>query len=215
MKARTLPQPDASLVALGVKTMLDTSWPCPPSLIGQPLAIHAGAKFVGNLADPLVNGCHFGEGTRYVTKRDLPLGAVVATCRVAACVPMVSWAPLDGPAVWAAHMIPLPDSGAERMLLLRDARSAAECADRDGPLPAEIDISDQLPYGDFHPGRYAWLLQDVKPTTERCPACWGEREVPVTFMPGNRYQRCPLCNGAGHCPPLPARGRQRVWNWTP
>jgi hypothetical protein len=43
------------------------------------------------------------------------------------------------------------------------------------------EITDQLPYGDFTPGRYAWLLDDVEPVD----------------------------------PPIPARGRQRLWDLLP
>jgi hypothetical protein len=25
------------------------------------------------------------------------------------------------------------------------------------------DVTDQLPFGDFTPGRYAWLLEDITP----------------------------------------------------
>lgn len=42
-----------------------------------------------------------------------------------------------------------------------------------------IDVSDQQPYGDFAPGRWAWLLDHV----EQLPQ------------------------------PVPAKGRQGVWNW--
>lgn len=40
------------------------------------------------------------------------------------------------------------------------------------------DITDQLPIGDFTPGRYAWLLTDITP-----------------------------------CDPVPAKGRQVLWEW--
>jgi hypothetical protein len=45
MKALTLHQPHATLMALGKKPWETRCWQAPPSLIGQPLAIHAGKKF--------------------------------------------------------------------------------------------------------------------------------------------------------------------------
>lgn len=39
----------------------------------------------------------------------------------------------------------------------------------------------QKPYGDYSPGRFAWLLADIKPLPE----------------------------------PIPAKGKQGLWNWTP
>ncbi len=33
------------------------------------------------------------------------------------------------------------------------------------PAVAPGNIEDQRPYGDFTPGRYAWLLEDVRPIT--------------------------------------------------
>lgn len=75
-----------------------------------------------------------------------------------------------------------------------------------------VDVSDQLPYGDFAPGRYAWLLDDVKPTTERCPACWGEGAHPIGE---ERGCWCSVCDGDAACDPIPAKGRQRLWEWMP
>ena len=42
------------------------------------------------------------------------------------------------------------------------------------------DVSDQLPYGDFTPGRFAWLLERPRPLSE--PLVWrgaqGLRRLP-------------------------------------
>jgi hypothetical protein len=35
-------------------------------------------------------------------------------------------------------------------------------------------ITDQLPYGDFRPGRYAWLLTDITPLAEPVPFKGGQ-----------------------------------------
>ena len=48
MKALTLHQPWASLIACGAKRIETRSWPPPKSLIGKRIAIHAG---IGDGAD--------------------------------------------------------------------------------------------------------------------------------------------------------------------
>lgn len=111
----------------------------------------------------------------FVHSEPLPLGAIVATCDLVDVVRMVSWSPLDGPATWAAHMIPAPQfkDDTERFLLLRDHVTGSDALRSDGPLPAEIDATPQLPFGDFAPGRFAWLLDNITPL-----------DVPVPFKGG-------------------------------
>lgn len=169
----------------------------------------------------------------------LPLGAVVASCVLADVVPIMSWSPLDGDPTWAAHMIPDVGSDAPRMILVRDHITGAEALAADGPLPAEIDCTDQLPFGDFSTSpkqRYAWLLEDVRATTDRCPACWGHGAVcidcgyagelptapPPVFHDGCEFGRgfgvwkpCPLCDATRGCDPILAKGRQGLWEWDP
>lgn len=57
-------------------------------------------------------------------------------------------------------------------------------------------ITDQLPFATFTPGWTAAIIVDAKPTTERCPACWG-------VDPGGI---CDCCNGFRTCPPVPWTG---------
>lgn len=72
-------------------------------------------------------------------------------------------------------------------------------------------------------------LGDVAATTERCPWCW--RPDDNRFLPAGvvdtHYEQisneggidwqvlCPVCSGAGRCDPVPVRGRQGLWEWTP
>ena len=79
MKAITLHQPWASLIAHGVKSIETRSWAPPQSLVGQRIAIHAGKNVVG---PQLLNGNTrqaiarlFGEEW----EKDIPKGSVVAT----------------------------------------------------------------------------------------------------------------------------------------
>jgi len=152
MKALTLWQPWASLVAEGVKTIETRSW---KTSYRGPLAIHAsvmGAAWafpgsdvawealaeVYGLRDgyELWHECAAGEGYQqgYITP---PFGSVLATCELLDVVPTEGF-----------------------------------CFSIDDPQPG---------YGDFTPGRYAWLL--------------GE----ITRLPE----------------PVPARGKQGLWEWAP
>jgi hypothetical protein len=73
--------------------------------------------------------------------------------------------------------------------------------------------------------RWALLLDDIKPTTARCPWCWGERcEDPGAYdhwletgdaAAAAALDPCRVCEGEGLCDPVPARGQQAVpWEWT-
>lgn len=191
MKALTIRQPWASLIALGVKHIETRSW---STRYRGPLAIHAGKAWPVPVAEwqvphdrglgPMVERMAMVERmvdpadpvTRRWETLHTPRGAVVAVADLIDVVPMVAWAPLDGPATWAARLT-LPDGTVEGVLL-RDHGDGVESIHRHGPLPADIDVTDQLPYGDFTPGRYAWLLDNIRPID-----------------------------------PVPAKGRQGLWEW--
>ncbi len=207
MKATTEPQPIASLVALGVKTILDK--PRPTKYRGR-IAIHAGkhpVEHCGTVGDVqtyrqacntmLVPGRLCPPSGKYDlleggTWVDLPLGAVIATATLADCVPVVD---VNG------------DECDGTCVVLNGAKAHIDHA---GELRL-TNISDQLPYGDFQPGRWAWLLEDVQPTTTRCPACWGTGER----LAANGLQIVCICGDAGHCAPVPAKGRPGLWEWSP
>lgn len=207
VKAITLAQPHASLVALGVKTMLDTSWPT--DYRGR-LAVHAGARVPSPERGPMfVGDYHVAQGGTWLHGGEhnvrLPFAAIVATCEVLDVVPIV-----------AGNCGPTP--------------RLATCADGALVMVQAIvadtrDVTDQRLYGDFTPGRYAWILGDVQPTTSRCPACWGTGWRCDTHQRGacdectDSHSGCRFCTpvggcgGTGSCPPIPARGRGRLWEW--
>lgn len=133
---------------------------------------------------------------------DLPFGVLLGTARLTDCVPMVD------------H----DDWGGGDALILRPP------LDRDGmgvANPPEVVepwrvVSDQRPYGDFRPGRWAWLLNEITPTTEQCPHCRGRGEFDKgNFGEAHEWEPCPTCRGEGFCDPIPAKGAQRVWYWQP
>ncbi len=79
MKALTLHQPWASLIAHGVKSIETRDWPPPRRLIGQRIAIHAGRKreVSGNLHPESLRAVLDLYGVGWGDR--IPLGAVVAT----------------------------------------------------------------------------------------------------------------------------------------
>jgi len=164
MKAITLHQPWATLIALNVKRIETRSWRAPASLIGQRIAIHAGAtrgvvfnvlkaaaRDLDSDAIALCNALYALD----IEPIDLPLGAIVATATLADCLPMVGPG-RDVPDAWPIEW-PLIEVGDMRgnplVLWPSDGAGSYEAS----------DISDQLPYGDFQPGRWAWMLADITP----------------------------------------------------
>jgi hypothetical protein len=154
VKALTIRQPWATLIADGVKTIETRSW---STRHRGPLAVHAGlTKIAGTdpgMADvyrPLLQPERAG-----MLRRPLALGAVVATAVLADCVPMLVLG--DDGDHHAPHLC--LDSDGEAMLLL-------DHGERDW----ENNAGDQLPFGDFAPGRWAWVLTDVQPFVTPIPA---------------------------------------------
>ena len=184
----TLHQPWASLVALGVKTIETRGW---STNYRGPLAIHAAVRrpdmemledgMAGELFDDSLEclaqwSCterrdFFPE--RIPAPRDrwwlalapnfatesMPLGAVIATCELVEVVPTaeIVWKRGDDGQIgeWARYV---EGTTGEPFAVVRER---------------------QRPYGDFTPGRFAWLLSNIEPLAE----------------------------------PIPATGKQGLWNW--
>ena len=83
MKALTLHQPWASLIAHGVKSIETRSWAPPQSLLGQRIAIHAGKTRVvsGRLHTATLSAILELYGIGWDDR--IPLGAIVATALLA------------------------------------------------------------------------------------------------------------------------------------
>lgn len=139
MKALTLWQPWASLIAIGVKTIETRSWAAPKSLIGQRISIHAAKRPSDTEADFRFDPVLHEHGLCFT---DLPLGAVVATARLVECV----------------QVLKVRDDGTWTIV------------QRDYTGPVRGVVLDQLPYGDFTPGRWAWLLDDIEQLDKPLPA---------------------------------------------
>lgn len=178
MKAITLCQPWASLLvtrqpcycwghlaARGphpmVKRWETRSWPFPPALIGQRIAIHAAARPVRQEWNQEYGPSPWTDGPDWVPRLyedheasnapgnflwvfSGPLGAVVGSCIVTASLPIAD----EEQKLQRPHL-----NVCGKYLTVWD------------PDRNEIDISDQLPYGDWTPSRFAWEVADVRPLT--------------------------------------------------
>lgn len=150
IKALTLWQPYASLIALGIKFIETRSW---STKYRGPLAIHAGLKkpHIDDDAEiwrPLLDPN--GSGMLMVP---VFTGAVVATCELVDVVPIRTLEDDQG----------RRDGSVVDMHLFRGLWLI-----RIGAVMRVIE--DQRPYGDFAPGRFAWILDDIKPLSAPIPA---------------------------------------------
>lgn len=144
MKAITLTQPWATLVAIGAKRIETRSW---STAYRGPLAIHAakGLGPVGGMSG-LWDLCESEPFHSVLRGQDLPMmlpkGAIVATCELVGIAEIMTdclWETVNGK-------------------LLKGGRM---------PLPDEPERS----FGDYTPfGRYAWLLTNIKRLPEPIPA---------------------------------------------
>lgn len=185
MRAITLWQPWASLIAEGVKTIETRPKRAPwSSAIGETIAIHAAFSLEGlrsiefDYEDGWAVGSIPGDESHVfawqridgrlvvqlyvdgVGPFDVPLGAVVATCTLVDVVPMT--APFDPCIDNYGQWIPHVTCGD----VLRYWPT-----DLDEPTPP-VEIEDQRPFGDFAPGRWALLLDNIERLPEPIP-CRG------------------------------------------
>lgn len=167
MKAISLWQPWASLIACGAKPFETRSWAPPRELIGQTIAIHAAKKIdkgAAQFAEELMYGQHSDGGFALADKLEasmkgtpdslmgqfgqalMPIGAVVCTAKLVAAFQLGGLA--EGTAVTASSVV--------RRFVSR-------------PMPECFTVRND-DFGDYAPGRWAWLLQDVRPLNPPAPA---------------------------------------------
>ncbi len=170
MKALTLTQPWATLVALGAKTIETRSW---STTYRGPLAIHAGAGLgpVGGRVElfklcerePFLSALlpQYGHthGHPVIDTHRLPFGAIVAVAELVDCRPQA--ADVD------------PEFNVHYSVGYTGARGQY------------MAVSDQeRAFGDYSPGRYAWLLGAVRPLSEPLPyrGAQGLRTLPADVI---------------------------------
>lgn len=222
-----------------VKRFETRSWPCPPSIIGQRAAFHqahadhgCGDRFGDYVLDWTMTSGFFLRRDGQIAAAPLPLGAIVGSGVITASYRIYDRDSASGASAYGPRIVSVPGY-----------RGSRDCLWLVGAGDRNVDISDQLPYGDWTPGRHAWLIEDAAPTTERCPWCWGtgkswgscdacldRRTKLVDAGPGRPQRRvpcpdcctpdgealpCPACKDVGRCGPIPATGRQGFFEWSP
>lgn len=194
MKALTLYQPWAQLVALGVKSIETRSWSTSyrgplaihaalttkpwrdldaPSLMSERGQVQAVIRGLGAMCDETEDSWWspwIGEDSIWMGDIRLPLGAIVATCT------LVDVVPID-PETYdsSTDFVQIRPMGDEGKSFVR----VVDHHDPDGLARRHTRYLDEAAYGDFTPGRFAWLLSDVVALPE----------------------------------PIPAKGSQRLWEW--
>lgn len=153
MKAITVWQPWASLWACGAKQFETRPW---ATKYRGPIAIHAGLAFDNSFTEEFAKAAHAAlkkslPGFTYM--HELPRGAIIATAELVGCHKMV----------------------------LHGGRGLSSASP--GWLETDRGIYEpdeqELLFGDWTPGRYAWEIANVKMLET----------------------------------PIPAKGKQRLWNW--
>lgn len=165
MKAITLTQPWATLVAIGTKQIETRSW---ATSYRGPLVIHAakgygkgGAKEHKALCgtEPFCSVLNAACERHYAPYRDLkgivehpfmPLGAIVAICELVDCLPTRQQWKGDDDSPW-----------------FTGARKGVGQHYYEVPPPAD---SNERAFGDYSAGRFAWLLANVRPLETPIPA---------------------------------------------
>ena len=140
MKALTLTQPWATLVAIGAKQIETRSW---RTSYRGPVAIHAAKRFPKAAREFNADPVCYRAVQRYSLSKtyslidpSYPLGCVLATCTLLDCCPTESLICLPG-------------------------------VFQDYP---ELDTSQEREFGNFEAGRWAWVLEDVRALPEPIPA---------------------------------------------
>lgn len=159
MKALTLWQPWATLAGSGIKQIETRSWAT--SYRGV-LAIHAAkVERPEEAAVVALSGFYdalwplLGFSTRPMPasiRARLPRGAVVAVSRLVDCLPVI-----------VANDPYEPDTDFCMVRSLDGNRLYHKVGN------TVADMTDQLPYGDFSPGRWAWMLTGITQMDEPIP----------------------------------------------
>ena len=167
MKAITIWQPWATLLACGAKQFETRSW---ATNYRGSIAIHAAAKSINSVIKECFPLGEWNYHPDYEAKRrflnavgfsllepmnELPLGAVIGTAELINC-----WYIVHNPGtnIDVAKHIPI---GAESMTTDKHAPDFSDYI-----VPTETELL----FGDWTPGRYAWELSNVKILDNPIPA---------------------------------------------
>lgn len=129
MKALTIKQPWATLIALGEKRIETRSW---KTSYRGPILIHAG-----NQIDNFI--CHQEPYLKILNEHDiilssdLPTGEIIAKANLVDCIKM------------------------KDLVLSDDGEPIASILEGE-----QVIAYNEFKFGDYTPGRYAWILEDVE-----------------------------------------------------
>ncbi len=213
MKAMTVHAPFGELITYGVKTIETRSRPMSHR---GPIAIHNAKKtLTGGIGG---NWCCTVIDEEWLKGPELWLdespsasmkvypGHVVGSARVTACLPMVG--------CWEGRADSIDDETTDVLWLEGNKDSVIGLVAKVNGT--DTDWTEQLPFGDYQPGRWAIMLEHPAPTTVRCPWCMGDGNDPNTDGVAESPGSCPGCGGACICVPHRAKGQQAMpWNWLP
>lgn len=225
VRVLSLHQPWASLVALGVKTIETRSW---STQYRGHLLIHAAKRrpnfavmkaLIGDNAKAWNAWYSAGLVSDDGETDHMPFGAVVASCRLVNCIPIIADEMLglfdNDPTEWPEPGVNWCASVSEKQYSRNDV-DIWRLVGADHLWARQRTAYDERPFGDYRPGRYAWLLEDVQPTSQRCPRCWGTRKVfgqdPNHPLDMNVALICPCRSGRSD--PVPMKGRQGLFRPT-
>lgn len=160
MRAITLHQPWASLIAIGAKTFETRSFPPPAKLIGQRIAIHAAVRPALRMfqhldehdqqtRDAIIDALLRAEETYMKTWDELPHGAVICTAVLTGAY-QCAWTQTH-----LSSGMPL-------------SHALTHISEHRGPYIGSTLNTD--PFGDYSRGRWAWSLTDVQPLAAPIPA---------------------------------------------
>lgn len=152
MKAISLYQPWATLVAIGEKKIETRSW---RTDYRGPLAIHASKndrycnpKSKDYLCDREPFYSALQHGFRYFGTNILLLGGIVATCNLDTVIKIPHF-PTRYMSSWIFYCI---DAYPQDCVPQKEGETVI-------PIPPD---EPELSFGDYTPGRYAWVLDNVK-----------------------------------------------------
>jgi hypothetical protein len=156
VKALTLHQPWATLIAIGAKRIETRSW---ATSYRGPIAIHAAKRWQADELEAFGYGqgewraMRHAIGPHYRTPGDVPLGAIVAVAELTNCIPSEGFSKVS-------EVLKLPR----------------------WPIPGKVFMAsdNEWVFGDLGPGRFGWVLSDVERLAEPipCRGALGLWEVP-------------------------------------
>lgn len=153
LKALTLHQPWASLVACGAKTVETRSW---STKYRGPLAIHAGARqvHIGNFLllarIAKTTGLIDAETEQDFRALAVPFGAVVAVSTLVDVVPIIDPDECGWHHKHPRGVGPVAHAAIDGQVIIHRP---------DAPMHTTVLVEQA--FGDYTPGRFAWILEKV------------------------------------------------------